>query len=300
VIRKRYVTAKAKVPVSEKTTDIKTGTEAVNKSQFPIVGVGASAGGLEAFTQLLRSLPVDPGMAFVLIQHLAPTHESMLTELLSKTTAIPVREVKDGTTVEPDHVYVIPPDTEMVIFQGILHLAPREKTRGQHMPVDTFLRSLAQDRRNNGIAVILSGSGSDGSIGIRAVKGKDGIVFAQDETAKYDGMPKSAIHTGCVDFVLPPDRIAAELLRIRQHPYLAAVRDAETVQIINSDENALNKIFIMLRSAKGVDFTSYKRSTIMRRITRRMLLQKAEEIEKYVEYLRENPSEIETLYQASL
>jgi two-component system CheB/CheR fusion protein len=270
---------------------------APNSSQFPIAGVGASAGGLEAFTQLFKNLPADPGMAFVLVQHLAPAHESMLTELLSKTTSMQVQEVKDGMTVEPDHIYVIPPDSEMGIFHGVLHLTPRDEVRGQHMPVDFFLRSLAQDRGNNAIAVIMSGSGSDGSIGIRAVKGEGGIVFAQDETAKYDGMPKSAIDTGCVDFVLPPDKIAAELLRIKRHPYLAAVRHGETLQIMPEEENDLNKIFLMLRSARGVDFTSYKRTTIMRRVNRRMLLQKIEGIEKYVNYLKENPSEIETLYQ---
>ncbi|SPQ02039.1 putative Protein-glutamate O-methyltransferase [Candidatus Sulfobium mesophilum] len=283
-----------------KSTSVSTkqpGTRSSNSSQFPIVGVGASAGGLEAFTQLFKYLPADPGMAFVLIQHLAPAHESMLTALLSKSVTMPVREVKDGMTVESDNVYVIPPDTEMVIFQGVLHLTPREKTRGQYMPVDSFLRSLAQDRGNNAMAIILSGSGSDGSNGIRAIKGEGGIVFAQDETAKYDGMPKSAADTGCVDLVLPPDKIAAELLRIRLHPYLAAVEHGEPVRIIQAEENDLNKIFIMLRSAKGVDFTSYKRSTIMRRVNRRMLLQKINGMEAYVAYLKANPSEIETLYQ---
>ncbi len=273
------------------------GTRSSESSQFPIVGVGASAGGLEAFTQLFKNLPAKPGMAFVLIQHLAPAHESMLTALLSKSVTMPVKEVKDGTTVEPNYVYVIPPDSEMIIFQGVLHLTPREEVRGQHMPVDSFLRSLAQDSGNNAMAVILSGSGSDGSNGIRAIKGDGGIVFAQDETAKYDGMPKSAIDTGCVDFVLPPDKIAAELLRIRLHPYLAAVQHGGPVQSIPAEENDLNNIFIMLRSAKGVDFASYKRSTIMRRVNRRMLLQKIEGMEKYVAYLKENPSEIETLYQ---
>jgi two-component system CheB/CheR fusion protein len=272
-------------------------TKSNNSSQYPIIGVGASAGGLEAFTQLFKNLPADPGMAVVLVQHLAPAHESMLTELLSKTTTMPVKEVKDGMTVDANTVYVIPPDTEMVIFQGTLHLMPREKTRGQYMPIDSFLRSLAQDRRNNAIAVIMSGTGSDGSVGIRAVKGEGGIVFAQDETAKYDGMPKSAIDTGCVDFVLPPDKIAAELLRIRRHPYLTPGQPGETAQIIPDQENDLNKIFIMLRSARGVDFASYKRSTIMRRISRRMLLQKIEGLGKYVVYLKENPSEIEILYQ---
>lgn len=273
------------------------GTGSSKSSQFPIIGVGASAGGLEAFTQLFKNLPADPGMAFVLIQHLAPTHESMLTELLSKATSMPVREVKDGMSVTSDNVYIIPPDKEMIIFQGVLHLVPRDEVKGQYMPVDSFLRSLAQDRRHNAIAVILSGTGSDGSMGVRAVKGEGGIVFAQDETAKYDGMPRSALDTGCVDFVLPTAKIATELLRISKHPYLAHVRRAEPVQIIPSEENDLNRIFIMMRSAKGVDFTTYKRSTIMRRITRRMLLHKIEGMEKYAAYLKENPSEIETLYQ---
>jgi two-component system CheB/CheR fusion protein len=291
--------ARKKTALKPKTTVSLTeqpGIRLSKSSQFPIIGVGASAGGLEAFTQLFRNLPADPGMAFVLIQHLAPAHESMLTELLSKSTSMPVREVKDGMTVAPDNVYIIPPDKEMIIFQGVLHLEPRDEVKGQYMPVDSFLRSLAQDRRHNAIAVILSGTGSDGSMGVRAVKGEGGIVFAQDETAKYDGMPRSAIDTGCVDFVLPTAKIAAELLRISKHPYLADVRRAEPVQT-PSEEDDLNRIFIMLRSAKGIDFTTYKRSTIMRRITRRMLLQKIEGIEKYVTYLKQNPSEIETLYQ---
>ena len=232
--------------------DLTEQPEAKN-NQFPIVGIGASAGGLEAFKQLFQHLPEKPGMAFVRIQHLAPAHESMLTELLSKTTTMTVKEVKNGMTVDPDIVYVIPPDKEMIIFHGVLHLTPRDEVMGQHMPVDSFLRSLAQDRRTNVIAIILSGSGSDGSAGVRAVKAEGGIVFAQDETAKYDGMPKSAIETGSVDFVLPPDKIAAELLRIRLHPYLAlglaTVRHGESeqvAQLVPEKENDLNKIFIML------------------------------------------------------
>lgn len=275
-------------------------TKLSGSKQFPVVGVGASAGGLEAFTQLFKYLPAAPGMAFVLIQHLAPSHESMLTELLSKTTSMPVKEVIQGMTVETDTVYVIPPDAEMTLFRGVLHLMPREKTGGQYMPVDSFFRSLAEDLGNNAVAVILSGTGSDGSLGIRAVKGEGGIVFAQDETAKYDGMPKSAVDTGCVDFVLPPDRIAAELLSLKLHPYLSAARTAEAASGIPAPANDLNKIFIMLRSAKGVDFTSYKRSTIMRRINRRMLLQKITGMEEYVAYLKNNPAEIEVLYHDML
>src|SRR5437588_7066520 len=172
-------------------------------ASFPIVGVGASAGGLEAFTQLLKALPSRTGVAYVLVQHLDPTHESALTELLTKTTEMPVREVTDATLVEPNHVYVIPPNVDMVISQGILRLTPRTETRGHHMPIDRFLRSLAEDKGSNAIGVILSGTASDGTLGLAAIKGEGGITFAQDEkSAKYDGMPESAIAAGCVDLPL--------------------------------------------------------------------------------------------------
>jgi two-component system, chemotaxis family, CheB/CheR fusion protein len=183
-------------------------------ASFPIVGVGASAGGLEAFTQLLKALPSRTGMAYVLVQHLDPTHESALTELLAKATEMPVRQVTDGTLVEPNRVYVIPPNVDMIVSQGILRLTPRTQTRGRPMPIDCFLRSLAEDQRSNAIGVILSGTASDGTLGLGAIKGEGGITFAQDEkSAKYDGMPRSAIAAGCVDFVLPPDGIAEELTR---------------------------------------------------------------------------------------
>ncbi len=271
------------------------------KPGFPIVGVGASAGGLEAFTQLLEKLPGDTGMAFVLIQHLAAAHESMLKDLLSKVTPMPVREVKDGMVVEPDNVYVIPPNTEMAILHGVLHLMPREEARGQHMPVDSFLRSLAEDRGDDAIAVIMSGTGSDGSQGVRAIKAEGGIIFAQAEkSAKYPGMPGSAIETGCVDFIFPPDKIAGELLSISRHPYLASAIHAKQecpAQTMAEEGDSLGKLFILLRSATGVDFAHYKPSTIRRRIIRRMLLLKVETLENYIRYARENPSEVEKLYQ---
>ena len=265
---------------------------------FPIVGVGASAGGLEAFTQLLEDLPVDSGMAFVLVQHLAATHESMLTDLLSKVTPMPVREVKDGMAVEPDNVYVIPPNTEMAILHCVLHLMPREDARGHHMPVDSFLRSLAEDRGDDAIAIVMSGSGSDGSLGVCAIKAAGGITFAQEEkSAKYSGMPGSAIATGCVDFILQPDKIASELLRISHHPYLASAKPEKIAQAITAEGDTLSKLFILLRTATGVDFTYYKLSTIKRRVLRRMLLHRIETIENYIKYVREHPSEVEALYQ---
>ena len=180
---------------------------------FPIVGVGASAGGLEAFTQLLKALPSDTGMAFVLVQHLAPTHASALAEILSRATKMSVTEVHDESTVEPNHVYVIPPDRSMVIALGALQLLPREG-QGLHRPVDQFFRSLAEDRRHQAIGVVLSGTASDGTLGLEAIKAEGGITFAQDATAQHEGMPHSAIASGCVDFVLPPDEIAREIVRI--------------------------------------------------------------------------------------
>ncbi len=181
----------------------------VQSRTFPVVGIGASAGGLEAFRRLLEHLPTDTGLAFILVQHLDPKHESILAEILSRSTSMPVSEVADGIRVEPDHVYVIPRNANMAIKQGALRLLPREETRGQHRPIDFFLRSLAEEKSNRAIGVILSGTASDGTLGLEAIKAEGGITFAQDaKTARYDGMPRSAISAGCVDFELPPNLIA--------------------------------------------------------------------------------------------
>src|SRR5947199_2790885 len=180
-----------------------SGVEAAS-SPFPVVGVGASAGGLEAFTQMLGALPADTGMAFVLVQHLAPRHASLLTEILARATTMPVTEAQDETRVEPNRVYVIPPDRDIVISQGVLRLRPRERARGQHRPIDLFLRSLAEDQRDRAIGVILSGTASDGTLGLEEIKAEGGITFAQDDTAQQSSMPRSAVASGCVDFVLPP------------------------------------------------------------------------------------------------
>jgi two-component system, chemotaxis family, CheB/CheR fusion protein len=265
---------------------------------FPIVGIGASAGGLEAFTKLLENLPPDTGMAFVLVQHLAPTKDSILAELLSKATTMTVSEVQDGMTVEPDHVYVIPPNTIMAIFHGALTLQPRAEPHSHHMPVDAFFRSLAQDQGQNAFGIILSGTGSDGSLGIQALKAEGGIILAQDErSAKYDGMPKSAIATGTVDYILPPEKLAAEIVRISHHPVMTFPTALKTDHQLKAGVDDLNKIFMRIRTGTGVDFTYYKQATILRRIHRRMLLNKIEAMEQYVRYLQENPAEVEVLYQ---
>ena len=185
-----------------------------------VVAIGASAGGLEAFTGLLRALPADTGMAFVLIQHLDPKRGSALPQILSQVTAMPVREVTDGLALEPDHVYIIPPDKDIVVSDGVLGLMARSETHGLHMPIDRFFSSLAEDQKDRAIGVILSGTASDGTAGLKAIRAEGGITFAQDEaSAKFSGMPHNAAASGAADFVLPPAGIAGELARIAKHPF---------------------------------------------------------------------------------
>jgi two-component system CheB/CheR fusion protein len=250
--------------------------------------VGASAGGFEAFRELLQALPSDTGLALVLVQHLDPGHESLLAKLLSKATAMPVAEVEEGMTVEPNHVYVIPPNKTMGIRNGTLHLMARGEPAAKHLPIDYFLGSLAADRGNRAIGVILSGTASDGTMGLKAIKTEGGITFAQDiKSAKYDGMPRSAIAAGCVDFVLPPGAIASELARIGRHPYLGMDPPVQAEE--GGDE--LQRIFIVVQRATGVNFAYYKYSTIKRRIARRMLLHKLESLGQYLQFLHDTPAE---------
>jgi two-component system CheB/CheR fusion protein len=267
---------------------------------FPIVGIGASAGGFEAFGEMLNALPVDSGMAFVLIQHLDPTHESMLAPLLARKSALPVAQVTDGVAVEPNHVYVIPPNAKMGINDGLLKLMKRAEAGEKNMPIDYFLQSLAAYCKDVAIGVILSGTATDGTFGLKAIKAEGGICFAQDqESAKYPGMPASAIAAGCVDFVLPPRKIAAELTRIAHQKGsnpLAFPRDAVS-PLPSGNDGHLQKVFMLMRNATGADFTNYKSSTIHRRIARRMLLKKIGSIREYVEVLRRDGAELDALYQ---
>jgi two-component system, chemotaxis family, CheB/CheR fusion protein len=266
---------------------------------FPIVGIGASAGGLDAFKQLLQALPADTGMAFVLVQHLAPTHVSLLAEILAPTTTMPVLEVKDEPRVEPNHVYVIPPNRTMVMTDGHLRLFPRQDTPGQHRPVDAFLRSLAEHDSHRAVGVILSGTGTDGTVGLTAIKSEGGITFAQDDTAQQDGMPRSAITAGCVDFVLPPDQIAAELARIGRHPYIspdvAGPPTAPGQKPLPGE--AVGKIVQLLHKATGVDFRQYRSTTLYRRITRRMLLHRLDGPGEYLRLLGDDAAEVQNLYR---
>ena len=265
---------------------------------YPIVGVGASAGGLEALRRLLKALPANTGMAFVLVQHLDPEHESMLPRLLSSATEMPVLEVQDGMPMQPNHVYVIPPNTTLEIQENTLHLMARRDGGGRHMPIDHFFRSLAENEASRAVGVILSGAASDGTLGLKTIKAEGGITFAQDErTAKYDSMPRSAISAGCVDFVLPPEGIARELTRIARHPYLGVVAPSSAVDMPGQDNEDLRKIFLLLRSVTGVEFTYYKYATLTRRIARRMILHKIVGLRNYLKYLQENRAELTSLYE---
>lgn len=266
----------------------------VEEKNFPIVGVGASAGGLEAFTKLLEGLPDDTRMAFVFIQHLAPGQESMLTDILSRSSKMPVHKVQNDMPVKPNNVYVIPPDVSMTISDRVLKLQ-REVAR-MHRPVDQFLISLAQDVKNLAIGVILSGTGTDGTEGLKAIYAEGGITFAQEEdTAKYPGMPHSAVSAGIVNFVLSPEKIADELARIGKHPYL----NHEKLRIIKPKIEEVDKyqaILSMLKLAFNVNFAAYKESTINRRISRRMVLHQLDRIDDYVKLLREDRAELQALF----
>jgi two-component system CheB/CheR fusion protein len=267
-------------------------------TSFPIVGIGASAGGLEAYQELLKNLSAKPGMAFVFIMHLTPGHKSLLTELLARLTKMPVREIKNGMPIEVNHVYVKPPGTDLSIASGKLKLNNMKDAGLRRMPIDWFFRSLAEEHGNRAIGVILSGTATDGTLGAEAIKAEGGIVFAQDEeSAKYDGMPQSAIAAGCVDFVLSPKKIARELQRIAKHPLISSAGPVKADESIITEDKGIEGIFDILRSTKGLDFTHYKTPTISRRVSRRMVLLKLENLKAYIKFLRENKDEVEELYE---
>lgn len=268
-----------------------------NQHGIPIAGIGASAGGLEAISHLLRALPGDTGIGFVIVQHLAPHYESLLADILGRAASMPVVEATSGRAVEPNRVYVIPPNADLEISRGVLHLKRRTTGFGLHLPIDQFLTSLAEDCKERSIGVILSGSASDGTLGLKAIKAAGGITFAQDEmSAKYGSMPQHAIAAGYVDFILSPDKIAQELARIRLHPYVARepLREDEDAQAIG--EKYLNAIFSVLKGATGVDFSNYKEPTVIRRVRRRMALHNIQTIASYIDFLQQTLGEPQALY----
>ncbi|HET7005628.1 MAG TPA: chemotaxis protein CheB, partial [Candidatus Binatia bacterium] len=272
------------------------GQDADNRpGAFPIVGIGASAGGLEAYEQLLSHLPGDTGMGFVLVQHLDPHHESRLVELLARYTAMPIANAAQGEAVRPNHVYVIPPNVDLALAHGRFQITPRQERRGPHLPIDYFFRSLAGDQKSCAVGVVLSGTGSDGAQGLCEIKAAGGFTFAQDQqSAKYSGMPHSAAESGCADLVMPPEQIARRLAEIGSHPYLALEHPAALGAA--NDEMHYRKTLTRLRAVTGVDFGLYRDSTIKRRIMRRMALHTQESLAQYVDRLDSDDSEVNALY----
>ncbi|MDM5182043.1 chemotaxis protein CheB [Massilia sp. DJPM01] len=269
------------------------------QSGAAIVGIGASAGGLEALELFLSGVPAASGMAFIVVQHLDPEHKAMMVELLQRGTTLPVVEISDRLRVEPNHMYVIPPNRDLSILHGVLHLFEPVEPRGLRLPIDYFLRSLAADQQANSIAVILSGMGADGSLGARAIKESGGAVFVQDpESAKFDGMPRSAIEAGLADVIAPADELASRILAYRGHaPLLVSPPE---LSLSDADGSALDKIVVILRAQSGHDFSFYKKSTLYRRIERRMGLHQLASIADYVRYVRDNTHEAQLLFKELL
>lgn len=266
------------------------------KSKFPIVGIGSSAGGLEAVEAFFQKMPPDSGMAFVLVAHLDPTHVSVLPELIKKRTPMDVVQVEDGTRVQPNTVYVIPPGKDLSILHGVLHLMEPVSPRRIHLPIDIFLRALAQDQGARAVCIILSGTGSDGTLGLKAIKGGTGMVMVQDEvSAKYDGMPHSAIATGLVDFILSPEDMPEQLIKYTKL-LIQQPRQKDRVGK-GKKTDVLKKILLLMQARTGHDFSLYKRDTINRRIERRMRVQQIEEVEEYLRYLQEGEREVDMLFK---
>jgi two-component system CheB/CheR fusion protein len=273
-------------------------TPAKKAHPFPIVGIGASAGGLEALEQFLRHVTENCGIAFVIVQHLDPTHKGIMPELLQRVTAMEVFQVRDRMRVKPSCVYVIPPNKDMSILHGVLHLFDPAATRGLRLPIDFFFQSLAADRHEGSIGVILSGMGSDGTQGLRAIKENGGIAFVQDPTsARFDSMPKSAINAGLADIVAPVEELPGKIIDFLRHA-LAITRGEARLE--KKDQSALEKVLILLRAKTGNDFSLYKKNTIYRRIERRMGIHQIDQIGSYVRYLQDNPQEIELLFKELL
>jgi two-component system CheB/CheR fusion protein len=268
------------------------------RPSFPIVGIGASAGGLEAIESFLRHLPDKSGLCFVVVQHLDPTHKGMLVELLSRATPMKVLQVKDRLKVEPNRVYVIPPNKDLSILHGVLHLLAPAAPRGLRLPIDFFLRSLAADQGPQGVGVVLSGMGSDGTMGLAAIKEKGGAVFVQTPaSAKFDSMPRSAIDAGLADVVAPVEELASKIVAyLARSPRIAS----PDLILASKTESAIEKICVLLRSQTGHDFSQYKRSTVYRRIERRMGLHQIDGIAGYLRYMQENPQETTLLFKELL
>jgi two-component system CheB/CheR fusion protein len=266
---------------------------------FPIVGIGASAGGLEALELFLGAVPPACGLAFIVVQHLDPTYQGNMAALLQRVTAMPVAQITDRLKVAPGHVYVIPPNRDLSILHGVLHLLEPVAPRGLRLPIDFFLRALAEDQHEHGLGVILSGMGSDGSLGLRAIKERGGAVFVQDPaSARFDSMPRSAIAAGLADVIAPAEELAGRILAYLKH--LSPLVLPSDLTLADPNQSGLEKVVVLLRTRAGHDFSAYKKSTLYRRIERRMGLHQLDRIADYVHYLRENPQELDLLFKELL
>src|SRR5215213_5752566 len=264
---------------------------------FPIVAIGASAGGVEAIIEFLKNVPDNTGMSYIYIQHLDPNHESRLVEILSRVTKMQVQEAEEKLKLKPDHFYIIPPNREMAVEDGNLKLSIRPAKPLNHSPINHFFISLAENYKEKAIGILLSGNAPDGTLGLKAIKSEGGITFAQDSTAQFQGMSKNAVAEEAVDLVLPPKRIAEELTKLskQQNAYVSALQKLTDETINDRDEN-LSMILRQIHRLTGVDFSHYKINTIKRRIIRRMILHKIETLEAYVSYLKHHTSEVQQLY----
>jgi two-component system CheB/CheR fusion protein len=266
-------------------------------NDFPIVGIGASAGGLEALEQFFKNMPDKTGMAFVVIQHLDPNHVGIMPELLQRITPMKVHQATEGLKVKTNNVYVIPPNKSLSLLHGTLHLFEPIESRGLRLPIDVFFRSLADDMGEKSIAVILSGMGSDGSLGLKAIKEQNGVVLVQEpSTAKFDGMPSSACNSVIADVIAPADELAVKMIEFLK--YIPVAKDDSLID--SKNHSSLDKIIILIREQSGHDFSSYKKNTLIRRIERRKGIHQIEKIQNYVRFLQENPKEVEILFKEIL
>ncbi len=268
----------------------------LSTNQFPVIGIGASAGGLDAFKKLIKAIPEDSGMAYVLVQHLDPKHESMLPEILQKVTNVPVLEIRDDIKVLPDHIYILPSNKMLIANDGVLELSPRvTKKNERNLPIDLFFKSLAEVHQAHAIGVVLSGTGSDGTLGLKAIKDHGGLTFAQDqESAAYDSMPHSAVMAEVVDFILPPEQVPQKLMELKANIFIT---EDDPQKVSKEYNDLIQQILILLRIRKGTDFTYYKQSTIRRRIFRRMAICKIGVHTEYIQLLKDNKTEQDILYQ---
>ena len=276
-------------------------SDAANREQvasappFYVVGVGASAGGLEALERMFRHIPQDTGLAFVIVQHLSPDFKSLMDELLARQTEIPIHRVEDGMAVQPNSIYLIPPKKEMIVSEGRLLLTDKDPSQGLTLPIDRFFRSLAHDFGRHSVGIVLSGTGSDGSRGLLDIHEAGGLVIAQSPgTAKFDGMPNAASETGVVDISVPPEEIGNILTRYVQHPLRSQWKDSDEKPV---DESSLDTVFRLLQQRHQVDFKYYKPTTIGRRIERRIQLSHIGSLEQYVEQLERDSTELDALYR---